>query len=146
VIDRYGDHVTRRLLETNLRGTANVEAATGVAISKLLPEWFLANYVSDLPDFEAAPQLQYETWAFRTTYGSLHEQAPELFTAPFPIVPEVFLGGNLDRSGVLRAGSGEYFIVRQLPDDPGFALSFTGPTGTPLTEVAAPRLNIIRIK
>ncbi len=146
LIDRHGDHITRRLSETNLTGVANVEAATGVAISKLLAEWFLANYVSDLPDFEAAPQLQYETWAFRTTYGSLHEQSPELFNAPFPLVPEVFLGGNLDRSGVLRAGSGEYFIVRQLSDDPGFALSFTGQSGAPLTDVAAPRLNIIRIK
>ncbi len=144
--DRYGEHITRRLAETSLTGAENVEAATGAPISTLLAQWFLANYVSDLPDFEAATELQYQTWAFRTTYGSLHEQAPDLFPAPFPIVPEVFVGGNFERSGALKAGSGEYFIVQQLSDAAGFSLRFTGLLGQPLSEVAVPRLNIIRIK
>jgi hypothetical protein len=90
--------------------------------------------------------LQYQTWAFRTTYGSLHEQAPDLFPAPFPIVPEVLVGGNFERSGALKAGSGEYFIVQQLSDAAGFSLRFTGLLGQPLSDVAVPRLNIIRIK
>jgi hypothetical protein len=146
LMDRYGDHITRRLAETSLTGSENVEAAIGAPISMLLSQWFLANYVSDLPDFEAATELQYQTWAFRTTYASLHEQVPELFPAPFPIEPEVFVGGNFQRSGELRAGSGEYFLVQQPPSGVGFSLSFTGLLGERLSDVAMPRLNIIRIK
>ncbi|GIW51812.1 MAG: hypothetical protein KatS3mg081_1167 [Gemmatimonadales bacterium] len=145
IVDQFGDEVVRRLSETSLTGVANVERATGEPIERLLAQWFLANWVSDLPGFSPQPRLKYRKWSFRSVYRSLHTQSPTNFPRPFPLVPDSFFGGQFQVSGVLRAGSGEYVRVIQLPSQKGFALQFTDGLGAPLTGVPA-RLNIIRVK
>lgn len=144
--DQFGEGVVRRLSETRLTSSQNVEAATGESMSRLLTEWFLSNWVSDLPDFVAPPRLQYTTWSFRTTFESLNQQASGTFPNPFPIDPPIIIGSGFERVGTLKAGSGEYVIVRQPPGDPGFSLAFTEPSGAALTAEAKPRLNILRIE
>jgi IPT/TIG domain len=152
VLDQYGDasqndyDVTRRLEETPLRGAANVEAATGVSLSQLLPQWFLANYVSDLPNFAAPAPLTYSSWSFRKTYQSLHQQSGSNFNRPFPLVPPVYAGGLFDVSGALRSGSGTYLLAVQRPAEAGFGLSFTGGGGGALPDTLRARLNVIRIR
>lgn len=147
LLDQHGESLTRRLTETALFGTANVESATGMPMTQILGRWFLANWVSDLPDFDAAPELRYTSWEFRNTYESLNNQAPETFERPYPLEPEEFAGStSFNRMGVLRAGSGDYFIVNQGPGDPGVSLEFTLPGGSPIPDGANARLNVIRIK
>jgi hypothetical protein len=146
VVDQFGDDVTRRLSETGLRGADNVAAATGEPIAALLPQWFLANYVSDLPGFTAPSRLRYASWNFRRTFASLNQQSPTSFDRPFPLVPPSYLGGNFDVSDVLRAASGDYFLTVQVPGQQGFGLQFTQSGSTPFPSSVPARLNVIRIR
>lgn len=146
LLDRVGDDVTRRLIETTKRGSANVEDASGLPMTELLPEWFLANWVSDLlADSLVSPDLRYQTWSFRTTFGSLHEQAPKTFDAPFPIEP-VMLTVPFDVTGVLHSGSGDYYRIVQRANGPAIPLEFVNIGGAPLSPEAGPRLNIFRVR
>ncbi len=144
--DQFGDGVIRRLSETALTGAENVEAATGESLDRLLPQWLLANYVSDLPDFEAPARLRYLSWRFRTTYESLNQQDPDTFDRPFPLVPTPFDGGTFLLNGTLRSGSGDFVRVVQDAGQPGFTLEFTSPSGEDIDPDLAPRLNVIRLR
>ncbi|MCZ6918063.1 MAG: Ig-like domain-containing protein [Gemmatimonadetes bacterium] len=149
-VDQFGDDIVRRMSETSLAGGPNVATAIGEDLPRLLSQWWLANWVSDLPDSVLADadtpaRLKYDTWRFRTTFGGFNMQSPGRFPRPFPLVPEVFTAPLFDRERVIRAGSGDYFRVVQLANDPGFVVSFTQPSGATLSD-AAPRLNVIRIR
>jgi hypothetical protein len=144
--DQYGDDVTRRLDETDRTGADNVAATVGEPFGKLVSQWFLANYVSDLPGFTPPPRLTYQTWHFRTTYQSLHDQLPSRFPDPFPLVPLQVDGGTFAFSGTLLSGSGDYFRVVQVAGQKGFTVLVTGPGGAPLPASIGARLNVIRIR
>ena len=149
LVDQFGDGLPRILSETDLTGSDNVERATGLPLSKLLPQWFLATWVSDLPDSILADslkpaRLRYTTWSFRTTFESFNEQSADRFPFPFPLVPVVLRSPSFDRQGVLRAGSGDYYRVLQSADDAGFRVAFTDLTGATLS--GAVRLNVLRIR
>jgi hypothetical protein len=146
LLDQYGGDITRRLDETDRTGTDNVAAAAGEPFSKLVSQWFLANYVSDLPGFTAPARLTYHTWHFRTTYQSLHDQLPSRFPDPFPLIPPQFAGGTFAFSGTLFAGSGDYFRVVQTAGQKGFTVLLTGPGGAALPAGIGARLNVIRIR
>ncbi|NIM52421.1 MAG: hypothetical protein GTN62_14025 [Gemmatimonadales bacterium] len=146
LVDQFGTDMSRRLVETERTGGENVAAAVGEPMARLLPEWFLANYVSDLVNFAAPPRLRYVTWELRTTYGSLHDQLPQRFDRPFPIVPLLFTGGTFDVGGVLHSGSGDYVRVVQDPGGRGFTLRLRDSAGGPVSAAAVPRLNVIRIR
>ena len=146
LVDQYGSGITRRLVETSNLSTNNVVAAVGVPWDRLVTQWFLANYVSDLPAFDAPSRLKFETWHFRTTFGSLHDQDANHFPLPFPLVPQVFQQGTFQYDGTLRAGSGNYFRVTQDPGQKGFTVLMTDSTGASIPAAMAPRLNVIRIK
>jgi hypothetical protein len=146
LVDQYGETVTRRLVETSRTGADNVGAVAGAPFAQLAAQWFLSNYVSDLPGFAPPARLQYTTWRFRTTYESLHDQLPSRFPAPFPLVPAPFAGGTFAASGMLRAGSGAYFRVVLEPDQRGFTLALDDGFGGPIAANAAPRVNVIRIR
>jgi len=145
VVDQFGDGVIRRLSETRLTGQANVASATGEPLGLLLTQWFLANYVSDLPGFTAPARLRYSRWKFRTQYADLNAQQPTVVDRKFPIVPPVFTGGAFDVIGFLRSGSGAYFRVTVPPGPRGAALQLTASDGVVLNPAAA-RLNIIRVR
>jgi hypothetical protein len=145
--DQKGDEVLRLLSETGLVGTENLISAVGEPLAKVLADWFLANYVSNHPDLSPVPaRLRYSTWNFRATYANLHEQDASLFPHPFPIVPQVFSGGNFDVTGTLGSGSGAYYRVVQVAGQRGFTVELVDGSGNPLSGPAEPRLNVIRIK
>jgi hypothetical protein len=146
LIDQYGAGVTRRLLETDLTGATNVVAAAGSPFDRLLTQWFLANWVSDLPGFTAPSRLKYTTWRFRTTYAGLHEDAPQRFTKPFPIDPPIVSPGIVQMDGTINAGSGEYLRLRQAPGEKGFTLRMTQPGGGAFPSAVVARLSVIRIR
>ena len=146
--DTHGDDVPRRLAESSLRSTENVENAAGRPMGELLGEWFVANWVSDLlPDSIVPPRLHYATWMFRDTYRLLMEQAPEVFELPFPIVPDTLsVTTPFTVGGTLRSGSGDYYVVVQAPNDPALSFLFTDTSGGPLSSEGAPRLNVVRVR
>jgi hypothetical protein len=147
IADQFGASVFRRLTETDLVGTENVIAATGEPISRLLADWFLANYMSDHPSLSPVPgRLSYQTWDFRAVYSSLHDQDPTDFPNPYPLEPMVFTGGNIDVSGLMRSGSGAYYRVIQSPGQRGFGVELLDESGNPLTGEADPRLTVIRVR
>jgi hypothetical protein len=150
LVDQFGDDLTRALSESELAGASNVERATAEPLSRLLPEWFLANWVSDLPDSILADslkpaRLQYTTWRLRTTFAGFNEQSADRFPLPFPLVPELIQPPTFDRQGVLLAGSGDYYRVVQAAGDAGFTVALTDPSGAALSG-AVPRFNVIRIR
>ncbi len=150
LVDQFGDDLTRALSESELAGASNVERATAEPLSRLLPEWFLANWVSDLPDSILADslkpaRLQYTTWRLRTTFAGFNEQSEDRFPLPFPLVPELIQSPSFDRQGVLLAGSGDYYGVVQAAGDTGFTVALTDPNGGALSG-AVPRFNVIRIR
>jgi hypothetical protein len=146
LLDQYGPGATRRLVETSLTGATNVATVVGVPFDRLITQWFLANWVSDLPGFTAPSRLRYTTWAFRTTYASLNTQLPSRFTKPFPIDPPIASPLTVQLDGTLHAGSGEYLRLRQAPGDGGFTLRLTQPGGTALPTSVVGRLNVIRVR
>jgi hypothetical protein len=146
LIDQYGPGVTRRLVETGETGAANVVAAVGVPFDRLITQWFLANWVSDLPGFTAPARLTYTTWRFRTTYGGLHDDLPSRFEKPFPIDPPMVSPKTARMDGTINAGSGEYLRLRQAPGEVGFTLRLTQPGGAPLPGSVVARLNVVRVR
>jgi len=147
LVDQFGADVTRRLVETNLTGGSNVEAATGQPFSRLLAEWGLAWWVEDLPGFQPPARLRYTSWDFRTTYAALNQISPLTFDRPFPIEPLIESDGRmLVRTGTLRAGSPDYLLLRLDPGAAPFAVSFTDGGGLPLANTLVPRLTVLRIQ
>lgn len=137
---------TRGINESSLIGTASVVNRTGRPFAETVSRWALANWVSDLPGFTTPPELRYRSWAFRTTYQSLHQQQPGLFPKPYPLEPTVSSGAGVSLSDTLRAGSGVYHRVQQAPGGQPFTLSFATQFGGPLPASVTPRLNIIRVR
>jgi len=147
LVDQYGIEVLRRLSETSLTSTENVEAAAGEPISKLLTDWFLANYVSDHPDIDDVPdRLSYKTWNLREVYLALYSQDVSLFDRAFPIEPPVFSGGAFSVSGGLKSGSGSYLTVAQGNGQAGFTVRMLGEGVAPLSNESGVRLSVIRIR
>jgi hypothetical protein len=146
LVDKFGTDLPRRLSETPLAGADNITSATREPFAQLVSQWFLANYVSDLPGFSAPPRLTYDSWKFRTTFPALHQQLPGRFDRPFPLVPPAVSGEALAAEGMLRAGSGAYYRITQTAGQRGFTLRLTSSSGAPLATTVAPRLNVIRIR
>lgn len=145
-LDNVGQETVRSLVETDLIGAENVETVADEPFARMLAQWSLANYVSDLPGFDAPDRLTFKLWAFRTTYESLHEQLPERFDLPFPLVPFQAAGGTFASQGTLRSGSGDYFLVTQSGGQRGFTLQLVNPAGGPVDDAVSPRLNVVRIR
>jgi len=147
VIDQHGDAVTRRLLETRNISAANVAAAAGRPFIQLVTEWMLATWVSDLRGFAAPERLKYLTWPrLRFTFDQLHQQIPDRFVRPFPLLPRWFIGGTFAVTGALRSGSGDYILVEQDVGQRGFTLTFANPLGGSISPTVRPRLTVIRTR
>jgi hypothetical protein len=154
LVDRYsGDTTvaawnafTRQMIATADTGAQNVANRTGGSFTTVVTRWALANWVSDLPGFTAPPELRYDSWAFRTTYASLHTQVPATFLKAFPLTPTFSAGRLVSLTGTLHAGSGSYHRALQAPSAPGFTLLFSTSGGGPLDPALVPRLNVIRIR
>ena len=153
IVDQFGPDIVRRLAETDSTGAANVAAATGEPFGRLVSQWILANWVSDNPSIALPPaddakleRLRYTTWNFRETYELLNNQLPNRFTRVFPLIPQAFAGGTFAIADTLKAGSGQFVLITQGPGDLGFALQFLRREGAPLSGLARPRLNVVRLR
>jgi hypothetical protein len=145
------DSVTRRLDQTALTGAANVSnVAGGTAFATIVERWGLANYVSDLPGTPL--NLQYTTWRFRSDYQTIRTNCAQFgvntsnLASQLPLAPPTLAGSSVQVSGVLRAGSGNYYLMQQAPSAPSFALLFSTSTGTALRTTLNPQLAIFRMQ
>ncbi|MBA3555739.1 MAG: hypothetical protein H0W29_13390 [Gemmatimonadales bacterium] len=131
-----GTELTRALVQTDLRGSANVEGATGEAFDDLVARWQLANYLEDLPGFAPADEtLHYSSWAFREVYPS------------YPLVPDNTATGPYTHTGVLRGGSGQHLRIVQPGAAGPVTLRLTRDDGaSALSDDAEPRVALIRIR
>jgi hypothetical protein len=145
LMDRFGAQTPRSLVNSSLRGAANVAQATGTAFATLLGRWALAVYASDLAGFTPPAELRYDSWHFRSTFASLHAQSPTDFPRAFPLVPLAATAGAVSTTGTLTSGSGSYVLVTQ----PSAAGSFTvtlRPSGTAFPAGASPQLAVVRLR
>jgi hypothetical protein len=134
-----GTQLTRSLDQTNLTGSANVEAQTGEDFSKLVGQWQLANYLDDLPGFaEATGRLRYKSWNFR--------QLAIAEGVAYPLVPDSTDGVDYTHSGVLRAGSGQHIRIVQEPGSPAVDLAVTTPSGAALPATIQARMALVRVR
>ncbi|MBA3259725.1 MAG: hypothetical protein H0T68_09700 [Gemmatimonadales bacterium] len=131
-----GAELTRALVQTTLRGSANVEAFTGESFDDLVARWQLANYLEDLPGFTPADEtLQYSSWAFREAY------------LPYPLEPDSTETGAYSRAGTLRGGSGRHLRIIQPGSAAPVTLRLTRDDGdSALSDDAEPRVALIRIR
>ncbi len=146
LLDRYGDGLTRELSETRLTGGENLEAAVGQPMSRLLADWFLSNYVSDLPSFTPPTLLRRESWSLRDSYLWLHEAEPGRFPYPFPLRPPSFTSRAVDVSGNLSPGAGDMYRIVQSPGESAFEFFLSDLEGEPLRGNKLPWLSLIRLR
>ena len=146
IVDQFGDSLAGKLVQTTQVGSANVAARTGQPFDVTVSHWGLANWVSDLPNFTAPPELQYKVWHFRTTFTSLNSQDPKDFPRPYPLVPPISGGNAVNLSGKLWAGSGAYVRVVQPPGGAAFTLQFSANGASLVSSAIVPRLTVIRIR
>jgi len=141
-----GVEVTRGLVQTTLRGSANVEAVTGVSFDDLVARWQLANYVEDLPGLTPADQtLQYTSWAFRDVFQANFETG--VFLKPYPLTPDSTLTGTYAHAGTLRGGSGRHVrIIQPASAGPVFLRLTRSDGSTVLADDAEPRIALTRIR
>jgi hypothetical protein len=135
-----GTDLTRQMVATNLVGAANVSTQTGTALSVLIPEWQMSNYLDDVPGFsQPSARLRYRTWNFRDPGQTLGHA--------FPLVPDVTAGPGYTHTGVLRAGSGRHVVVTQAANAAPVDLRLTAPSGSgPVSSAADPRIGLVRIR
>jgi hypothetical protein len=152
ITDRFGtppdlgSDITQRLVQTNLTGSANVESATSVPFSTLVPQWQMANYLDNLPGFTSSDaRLQYQSWDLRQVYGSFHSQDPGAFPLSYPLVPDS-TSGAYTHSGTLLAGSGRHVLIGQPPSSGEVDFKLTAADGTTLPATAQPRIGLVRIR
>jgi len=147
LVDQYGAALPAKLVQTTLAGAGNVAAQTGHSFDTTVTRWALANWVSDLPGFTTPAELSYTSWHFRTrTFASLHQQDPNTFPLPYPLVPTASAGSVVSLSGTLRSGSGVYGRALQAPGAAAFTLFFSGSGAAALPAAVVPRLSVIRIR
>ncbi|HEU5170601.1 MAG TPA: hypothetical protein VFU46_08680 [Gemmatimonadales bacterium] len=154
-----GTDFTRKLVQTQLNGAANVATQSGEAFSNLVPQWQMANYLDDLPGFTpSSSRLQYLTLDLRAQFASLHDQDPTNFPcrvgaapgacpeeAKYPLYPDS-TRVTYSRTGTLRQGSGRH--VRIIQDAGAAAVQFRllGSSATPISATAVPRIGLVRIR
>lgn len=145
--DTNGTNLTRALVGTALVGYQNVEAATGTAMSTLVPLWQMANYLDDLPGFTSAePRLQYPSWDFRYIYDTLHAQAPDIVLREYPLAPDSTKTGSYARTGTLRGGSGRHLRIIQSANAAGVDVMLARKTGDDFPSDRGVRFGVVRIR
>lgn len=148
LLDQFGSGtngfaLTRALLDTELIGEANLQAAAGQPFDNLVGEWQLANYTDDLPGFAVPLRLSYPSWNFRSVMNNPANS--QIFPGGFPLQP-IVAATSLTRTGPLHAGTGRPFLVR--PGGDQFDLLVSGNVSSSLQPDPAlkVRLAVVRIK
>jgi hypothetical protein len=91
-LDRYGESdaaFLSGLNQSSATGTANLAAAAGVTLERLLGGWALAMYADDYPGLSgASADMRFPTWNLTDIYAGLRADYPEVYSRPWRIAAE----------------------------------------------------------
>ena len=132
-------------LVTGPGGGASIAARTGTPFSQLVPEWLMAAYLDDLPNFTAAsPRLRLRSWGLRSIWTDPRNS--QIFPGGFPLKPDSTSGGY-SRIGTLRGGSGRHLRLIQQANGPAIDVQLLRDAqGTAIDPALVPRIGIVRIR
>jgi len=143
--DQYGEDMLRRLVQTPLRGAANVADKTSVPFSETIGDFAIALYADSIPGLprESVPQK----WRFRSrNWRELFQRLNVIANfPPFPIeLLDVPWGGSA--TGSLRAGGFAFLRVDVPTDAASVTLRFVRSGGEPWLAGHAPRVSVFRLQ
>lgn len=142
--DQYGEDILRRLVQTPLRGAANVVDKTRVPFAQTMGDFAIAVYTDSIPGMPRAsvpPKWRFHSRNLRVLFNRLNEVAN---FPPFPIeLIDVPYGGNA--FGWLRAGGFAFLSITVPPDAPSTTLRFVPRGRVPWARGHAPQISLIRL-
>ena len=130
--DQFDNSVFRRMVQTRLTSTANVENATDRSFESLFGDFALAVYVDSLPGVarSAIPsRYRFQSRNLRYLYDALFRALPSEFPQPYPIVPTP-LAYNQQLSSTMLPGTPAYYELTTPAGSGTVSLRFAPPTGT----------------
>jgi hypothetical protein len=147
--DLKGEQIFKRLEETALTGTANIEAAAGQSFQQLFAEFGIALYADSIPGVarSAVPQAnRFTTRNLRQMYAALFRAAGPSADVPrvFPIVPQT-IPANQTVNGAMEPGTVSYYRVDTPANATSVQLKFATPTGNALSSSLRPQIAILRL-
>ena len=137
--------LTRKLVDTDQTGAANVASVAGDDFTTLVSQWQMANYLEGLDGFSgSSPRLTYVT-NLRAIF--LLNFNNGVFDKPYPLTPDVANDGTYSRTGVLRGGSGRHVRVIQPASSGSVSLQLTNSAASNFVDATAvPRIAVVRIR
>jgi len=145
--DQKGEAIYRTLVQTNLRGIANVSAAAGESFPTLFGDFSVALWTDSLPGVarEAIPpRYRFTSRNFREIYGRLSAQSPGGFPRIYPVDPTLLDFGTSD-SGSMPVGTMDFFVLRTAGAPSPALLRFSRPDRTQLPNSAQAQVSIFRL-
>jgi len=128
-VDQYGSELLPTLIESRLRGTANLEEATGCSFAELFRRWSVALFLSGLDPSSQQPG--------RGAYHSMDARSPlEDWELAGPRASRVAAGGPADRWSA--AGTSSHFVVVQAKSAGAVEVTISGPPRAELQVTAVP--------
>lgn len=149
VADQQGSTAFRRLVETNLTGRANLEAATGRSTASLLGDFALAVSADSVPGVarnSAPPALRFSSRNLRRIYKSLFDAYGLAggVGRPFPIEPLPLAGGS-SVTGTMRPGTFLPYRLRLGAGAPPSVLRMLAVDGTPFPTSSGAQVSVLRL-
>lgn len=128
-VDQYGPELLPTLIESRLRGVANLEEATGCSFTELYRRWSVALFLSGLDPAAAEPA--------RGVYRSLDMRAPiEDWELAGPRATRVFPAGPAECWSA--TGTSSRFLLVQGSPPSAVEVTITGPPDAELQVTAVP--------
>jgi len=149
IADRQGIATLRRLVETNLAGRANLEAATGRSTPALLGEFALAvstDSIIGVARATAPASLRFSSRNLRRLYKSLFDAygiAGGVGRA-FPIEP-LPLAADASVRGTMRPGTFLTYRLRLTEGTPTAVLRLLAADGLPFPSTSGAQLSVVRL-
>lgn len=145
LVDRHGDALLRRLVESPQRGRGAIERETGARFGELFGEFSLSLFADSLPGLPRSVVPSALRFGTRNVRQLMARQATIAgFSEPFPLVTY-----RLDPGGSLRTalhpGTMMHAILQAPPSGAPIALQFTAPGGTALPPNAMAQLSVLRL-
>ncbi|WP_420125806.1 IPT/TIG domain-containing protein [Longimicrobium sp.] len=113
-IDRYAASdaaFLTALTQSNLVGTANFNARTGVPLAEVMGGWALSLFMDDYAGVAVDPSMQMPTWDFTNIYAGLKADFPSTYTRARRIEPtQVALGSFAPLAASELYGGGVIYL------------------------------------
>jgi hypothetical protein len=145
--DQKGNGIYRRLVETRLRGVANVEDKTGEPWNRLFGDFSVALYAADrLPG--VTPTTVPDRYRFlsrdlRAIFNRLYETSTSGVSRPFPIEPPLLpLDGSV--SNTMVPGTMTWYRLNTSASTPRATITFA-PSATPFDDRLGAQVSILRL-